>query len=273
MSSNILRARLRAQETQFMREQDLHAYKHIRNALEGTGELEAARKRVEATLAKEQDNIDILAEVSSARAMSKFKEEDLPERPITIRPPRYEPSKAQNELEEFMRHVPRPLSSSNVKGVKAAADMHNDMMRGRYNTINDFMKSMEVVDEDRRPMTKREIFRAQKSFQASRGSAASIFGAFAAGTALCVAGAGASWMYTKSRMGVKDTKEYAAKMREATPDTKAGLAEGVVGATVKRFKSGIESRVSGQAPSFAALQGMQKRVSGQVGDAPIPKPE
>ena len=51
MSSQILRARLRAQETQFMRDQDLNAYKHIRNALEGTGELEAARKRMEEVIA------------------------------------------------------------------------------------------------------------------------------------------------------------------------------------------------------------------------------
>eukprot|EP00961_Rhodomonas_salina_P047468 637904-Rhodomonas_salina.2 len=79
-----------------------------------------------ATLAKEADNIDVLAEVSSARAMAKFKVEDLPVTPITIRPQRcdpfmflqskrnenlYEPNQAESDLEEFMRNVPRPQSS------------------------------------------------------------------------------------------------------------------------------------------------------------------
>jgi len=45
--SAFLAARLRAQETAFTRDQDLHAYKSIRDALKGTGQLEAARERVE----------------------------------------------------------------------------------------------------------------------------------------------------------------------------------------------------------------------------------
>jgi hypothetical protein len=45
--SAFLSARLRAQETAFTRDQDLHAYKSIRDALKGTGQLEAARERVE----------------------------------------------------------------------------------------------------------------------------------------------------------------------------------------------------------------------------------
>jgi hypothetical protein len=45
--SSFLSARLRAQETAFTREQDLHAYKSIRDALKGTGQLEAARERVD----------------------------------------------------------------------------------------------------------------------------------------------------------------------------------------------------------------------------------
>jgi len=258
MSSSILRARLRAQETQFMREQDLNSYKHIRDALEGTGELEAARKRMEETLAKEADNIDVLAEVSSARAMAKFKVEDLPVTPITIRPQRYEPNQAESDLEEFMRNVPRPQSS----GMKAASQNYNEMMRGRYVTINEFMKSMEVQDEERRPMTKREMFRAQKQFQASRGSAAAIFGSFAAGTFVCVAGAAVSWFYVKNSMGVRDTKEYSDKMRQMTPMTKRSLSDGALGATVRKFKSGIESRVTGSGANLKAFEGIQKKSDG-----------
>jgi len=33
--------------------------------------------------------------------------------------------------------------------------------RGRYEYLNEFMDSMEVKQEERRPMTKREIQRAQ----------------------------------------------------------------------------------------------------------------
>jgi len=239
-----------------MREQDLNSYKHIRDALEGTGELEAARKRMEETLKKEADNIDVLAEVSSARAMAKFKVEDLPVTPVTIRPQRYQPNEAETELEEFMRNVPRPQGS----GMKVAAENYNEMMRGRYVTINQFMESMEVKDEERRPMTKREMFRAQKQFNASRGSAATIFGSFAAGTFLCVAGAGASWFYVKSRMGVRDSKEYADKMRQMTPMTKRSISDGVVGSTVRKFKSGIESRVTGGGANLKAFEGIQKKV-------------
>jgi hypothetical protein len=62
-----------------------------------------------------------------------------------------------------------------------------------------------------------------------------ISGAFLLGTALCGTAAYGTWIYTKWRMGVKDGKEYAEKMREITPSVKDNVAESFVGRTVCRM--------------------------------------
>jgi hypothetical protein len=163
---------------------------------------QAARTRLEEKLAKEKDGVDILAEVSAARAMARFREEDLPVNPITIRPQGYTPNKAMSEAEEFMKHIEVPRASSNVTSLEVASGGMHAVTRGRYEYLNDFMDSMEVKEEERRPMTKREIQRAQKFFKTSSGASKTIGGAFVAGTALCVGVFAASWWYTKSKMQV-----------------------------------------------------------------------
>ena len=163
---------------------------------------QAARARLEEKLAKENDGVDILAEVSAARAMARFREEDLPVNPITIRPQGYTPNKAMSEAEEFMKHIEVPRASSNTTSLEVASGGMHAVTRGRYEYLNDFMDSMEVKEEERRPMTKREIQRAQKFFKTSSGASKTIGGAFVAGTALCVGVFAASWWYTKSKMKV-----------------------------------------------------------------------
>jgi len=235
MSSDFLKLRLRAQEQEFSRQRDLNAYKTIRESLKGTGQLDAARTRLEEKLAKEKDGVDILAEVSAARAMARFREEDLPVNPITIRPQGYTPNKAMSEAEEFMKHIEVPWASSNVTSLEVASGGMHAVTRGRYEYLNDFMDSMEVKEEERRPMTKREIQRAQKFFKTSSGASKTIGGAFVAGTALCVGVFAASWWYTKSKMQVKDSKEYAEKMRTIVPETK-GTIDTAVGGNVQAIK-------------------------------------
>lgn len=265
------------------RQRDLNAYKSIRESLKQTGGLEEARVRLEEKLAKEADGVDILAEVSAARAMARFREEDLPVNPVTIRPQGYSPTKAMSEAEEFMRHIEVPRSRGSASHMEVTAGGLHAVTRGRYEYLNDFMDSMEVShergdvpmwfchvcfnmlvsmhvhevreiagcaqvkQEERRPMSKREIQRAQKFFNKSKGASKTIGGAFAAGTALCVGAFAASWWYTKQTMKVKDAKEYADKMRTVTPEAK-GQVESVVGGNVQ----GIKRRVTGWVESGKA---------------------
>jgi len=192
-----------------MRERDMHAFKHIRNSLEASGELEAARAQVEKILAKEMDGIDILAEVHSARAMGRINKEDLPDNPITLRPQmEVHKTKVQREAEEFMQHVNLP-SRSKSKDTAASAvwSANQAVTRGRYEYINTFMQSMEVEEGDRRPMTKREMMRAQKQYIASTRNMFAIFGSFAAGTAICVGGGIVGWYITKQRYGVANVRQ------------------------------------------------------------------
>eukprot|EP00802_Teleaulax_amphioxeia_P005954 Tamp_05958.p1 GENE.Tamp_05958~~Tamp_05958.p1 ORF type:complete len:190 (-),score=47.48 Tamp_05958:1323-1892(-) len=163
-------------------------------------------------------------------------------KPVTIRPQGLTPTKAMSEAEEFMRHiqVPRSKSASNSHLEVASGGLHA-VTRGRYEYLNDFMDSMEVKHEERRPMTKREIQRAQKFFKTSSGASKTIGGAFVAGTALCVGVFAAGWWYTKSSMQVKDSKEYAEKMRqEVMPGAKASVDSAVGGGvqTIKRRVTG-----------------------------------
>ncbi len=48
MNHSFLKARVRAQETAYTREQDKHAIKHIKDALDGTEEMVRAKERVNA---------------------------------------------------------------------------------------------------------------------------------------------------------------------------------------------------------------------------------
>ena len=60
----------------------------------------------------------MLAEVSAARTLGKFKVEDLPVQPITMRPMIYQPkenTKAQDEHEEFLKHIDMPDKSSGMQ--------------------------------------------------------------------------------------------------------------------------------------------------------------
>mmetsp|Transcript_180 Transcript_180/g.274 ORF Transcript_180/g.274 Transcript_180/m.274 type:complete len:264 (+) Transcript_180:67-858(+) len=240
MSAKFFNMRLRAQETEFSRKNDLNAYKTIRDSLKGTGQLDAARARLEEKLLKESDGVDILAEVSAARAMARFREEDLPVNPITIRPQGYMPTQAMSEADEFMKHIAVPRSKGSVTHLEVASGGMTAVARGRYEYLNEFMDSMEVKQEERRPMTKREIQRAQKFFKSSSGASKTIGGAFVAGTALVVGVFVGGWWYTKSSMQVKDTKEYALKMRTSMPETK-GSVDSVVSSSV----STIKRRVTG----------------------------
>ena len=113
-------------------------------------------------------------------------------------------------------------------------------------------------------MSKREIQRAQKFFNKSKGASKTIGGAFAAGTALCVGAFAASWWYTKQTMKVKDAKEYADKMRTVTPEAK-GQVESVVGGNVQ----GIKRRVTGWVESSKAQFEPKHAV---VPETPKPKP-
>jgi len=145
-----------------------------------------------------------------------------------------------SEAEEFLKHIEVPRASSNVTSLEVASGGMHAVTRGRYEYLNDFMDSMEVKEEERRPMTKREIQRAQKFFRTSSGASKTIGGAFAAGTALCVGAFAASWWYTKSTMKVKDSKEYAEKMREIVPETK-----GTINRSVSGNVQAIKRRVTG----------------------------
>jgi len=274
--SSFLSARLRAQETAFTREQDLHAYKSIRDALKGTGQLEAARDRVQKMQARESEGVDILAEVHQARAMANFKEEDLPDVALTMRPMRYAPrNKAMDEHAEFMKHIQPPRSSSSFSSV--ATGSYNTITRGRYEYLNEFLTSMEVQPEERRPMSKREIQASLKQFNASKGNVAYIAGSFVVGTSLCVGAAAIGWYVTKTTMGVSDTKGYAEKMRQDLPATTDEIQKGAVGVTIQRMKSGLQESLDGS-PSYQnfkrrnTFEGMvvTKTPSGTIPDVPDP---
>jgi hypothetical protein len=135
--------------------------------------------------------------------MARFREEDLPLKPITIRPQGLTPTKAMSEAEDFMRHIDVPRSKmSSAAHLEVASGGFHAVTRGRYEYLNDFIDSMEVQPEERRPMSKREIQRAQKFFKTSSGASKTIGGAFVAGTALCVGAFVAGWWATKSSMQV-----------------------------------------------------------------------
>mmetsp|Transcript_30375 Transcript_30375/g.63556 ORF Transcript_30375/g.63556 Transcript_30375/m.63556 type:complete len:273 (-) Transcript_30375:99-917(-) len=267
MSSDILRSRLRAQELNYTREQDKMAIKSIRDSLKESGKLEEAQRRLQETLEKESDG-DVLAEVSAARMAGKFREEDLPQfAPVTIRPVRYAPSAAATDLEEFQRRVPMPKAST----LQVAAGSYNDLMRGRYRYLNDFMQTMSVEPEERRPMTKRELQRLEKQLAAMRGNVSYILGSFIGGTALLCGAAAAGWYYTKATMGVKDTREYAEKMRELTPDVKDSMQQGTVGRTMKWFKDGFQTWLeTSSLRDFT--QSLQRNLGGMqsIGKSPEP---
>lgn len=86
----------------------------------------------------------------------------------------------------------------------------------------------------RRPMSKRELKRLEKLAHHSRFNVMYITGSFVIGTALCGGVAYATWTYTKMRMGVKDGKEYAEKMRALTPSMKKEMDESVIGRSVRQ---------------------------------------
>jgi len=186
-------------------------------------------------LAKECDG-DVLAEVSAARAIGKFKEEDLPVQPITMRPQLYQPkTKVQDEHDDFLKHVDMPYSKSSATNV--AAGGYHDLTRGRYQYINEFMETMQVQEEERRPMTKRELKRAHKQVMHGQQNVKYIAGSFVLGTALVVIGAAGTWQYTKWKMNVKDGKEYAEKMRNLTPEMKKDMDDSFVGQGMKRLET------------------------------------
>eukprot|EP00960_Hanusia_phi_P069085 766999-Hanusia_phi.AAC.1 len=109
MSQQFFKTRGRMEETHFAREKDKFAYKSIRDALKESGQLDAARKRLEEALKREANGVDILAEVSAARAMAKFNEEDLP--PVTIHPRMTAENQGPSvlkEIENFMKNVKLP---------------------------------------------------------------------------------------------------------------------------------------------------------------------
>jgi len=176
---------------------------------------------------------------------------------------RYAPTSAGRDLEDLIRPIPVPKSST----LQVAAGSYHDMMRGRYRYINEFMESMNVEPEERRPMTKREEMRMEKQLAQMRANARYIGGAFLGGTALLVAGATAGWYYTKWRLGVRDTKEYAEKMRELTPDVMGSLEQGYLGNTMRNFKVGFQTWLeTSSLKEFSrslqgGMSGMQDRVA------------
>jgi hypothetical protein len=64
-----------------------------------------------------------------------------------------------------------------------------------------------------------------------------IVGSFVGGTVLCAGVFGGAWLYTMYTLDVKDSKEYADKMRQLTPGTKDALQHGFLGSAVHNFKS------------------------------------
>jgi len=259
---------------------DKHAIKSIRDALKGTDLMKEAKEKLEKQLAKECDG-DVLAEVSAARAIGKFKEEDLPVQPITMRPQLYQPkTKVQDEHDDFLKHVDMPYANSSATNV--AAGGYHDLTRGRYQYINEFMETMQVQEEERRPMTKRELKRAHKQVMHGQQNVKYIAGSFVLGTALVVIGAAGTWQYTKWKMDVKDGKEYAEKMRNLTPDMKKDMDDSFVGQGMKRFRSGFSNWISNSASmqSFGSvmannMSGIQRRITGQAPPAvpAVPAPQ
>jgi hypothetical protein len=64
-----------------------------------------------------------------------------------------------------------------------------------------------------------------------------IVGSFVGGTVLCAGVFGGAWLYTMYTLDVKDSKEYADKMRQLTPGTKEAMQHGFLGTAVHSFKS------------------------------------
>lgn len=64
-----------------------------------------------------------------------------------------------------------------------------------------------------------------------------IVGSFVGGSVLCAGVFGGAWLYTMYTLDVKDSKEYADKMRQLTPGTKEAMQHGFLGTAVHTFKS------------------------------------
>ena len=64
-----------------------------------------------------------------------------------------------------------------------------------------------------------------------------IVGSFVGGSVLCAGVFGGAWLYTMYTLDVKDSKEYADKMRQLTPGTKEAMQQGFLGTAVHTFKS------------------------------------
>lgn len=148
---------------------------------------------------------------------------------------REEAQKALQELEAMAGKINDHRGKQGA--VKEASAAYKQMMRGRYEYLNDFMEEMQQEPEEMKKMTRRQEIRLMNKMRMQADSTKYIVGSFIGGTALCTAVFYGSWLYTKRSMGVKDGTEYAQKMREITPDTKAQLAQGLVGQMVTSFKT------------------------------------
>lgn len=140
------------------------------------------------------------------------------------------------EFEKSLRAAQRHKKGGTLQHTKNA---YHDLMRGRYQYLNEFMEDMQEAPELDKEMTKWQQIRQQKMYQAQASSTQYIIAAFAGGTALCVGAWYAGWLYTKYTLDVKDGKEYAEKMRALTPGTKDAMDEGWVGRTMRDFKYNV----------------------------------
>jgi len=118
-----------------------------------------------------------------------------------------------------------------------ASSAYKQMMRGRYEYLNEFMEDMQQEPEEMKKMTKRQELRLVHKMRMQADSTKYIVGSFFGGTALCAGVFYATWVYTKYSLDVKDGTEYAEKMRALTPNTKNDLAQGFVGRSVTSFKA------------------------------------
>eukprot|EP00293_Proteomonas_sulcata_P008755 CAMPEP_0184297734 /NCGR_PEP_ID=MMETSP1049-20130417/8616_1 /TAXON_ID=77928 /ORGANISM="Proteomonas sulcata, Strain CCMP704" /LENGTH=231 /DNA_ID=CAMNT_0026607595 /DNA_START=41 /DNA_END=736 /DNA_ORIENTATION=- len=170
----------------------------------------------------------------------------------------FKKSKALEDLEKLERDLkvtrkPKGSSMSVVQG------SYHDLMRGRYQYLNDFMEDMQKDPEELQTMTKRQEKRLQAKLTAQASSTKYIVGSFVGGTLLCVGTWYAGWLYTKSHLGVKDGKEYADKMRELTPNTKDSLDQGWVGRSMRDFKLWFRQHFMGEEQGFHRLQKTMRR--------------
>eukprot|EP00802_Teleaulax_amphioxeia_P004368 Tamp_04372.p2 GENE.Tamp_04372~~Tamp_04372.p2 ORF type:complete len:378 (-),score=80.45 Tamp_04372:2183-3259(-) len=148
---------------------------------------------------------------------------------------RDEATKALRELDQMAKKINDHRGKQGA--VKEASTAYKQMMRGRYEYLNDFMEEMQQEPEELKQMTKRQELRMMHKMKMQADSTKYIVGSFVGGTALCAGVFFASWLYTKRSLNVKDTSEYAQKMRELTPNTKDELRAGVIGTTVDSFKA------------------------------------